>query len=457
MKNMKARKLKLLLFLTCICSVLLFGIKQVNAEDKIKLIENQEGKTISLMNTEKTNNLIEGAIIPEGAIYTTKDGKTYNAGQEVPKYVIDGDKFAMDDYVYEYHATIRNFPYKKGWNVNTVADKNKTEYGTLYGQINGEPITNMYCTFIGCKSLTTAPVIPSSVTSMIDTFNGCTSLKTAPEIPNSVTDMVFTFYGCTSLTTAPKIPQGVTDMVYTFYDCTSLTIAPEIPSSVTNMYGTFVNCTSLTTAPVIPSSVTNMAWTFGDCTSLTNVVIPNSVTSIGYGTFNNCTNLTNIVIPNSVTSIGNSAFYGCQNLTILTNNSVAIDYAKKENIKYNIISYINPENTIKDVRLLFKGKKVNFYDKDGKELINEDSVVVTGMKAVINDIEEHILIVKGDLNGNGRIDDADLLKMLRYQVGLDKNIDIRYLLAADLITDESYADDKDLMKMLRVMVNLDTL
>ena len=111
-----------------------------------------------------------------------------------------------------------------------VEDKSKTSYAALptLSEImvatgkSVESISLLDC-FYGCKSLTTAPVIPDSVTNMGRCFNNCTSLTTAPVIPNSVTSMGRCFYNCTSLTTAPVIPNSVTEMGFCFSRCTSLT------------------------------------------------------------------------------------------------------------------------------------------------------------------------------------------------------------------------------------------
>ena len=172
-----------------------------------------------------------------------------------------------------------------------------------YIKINGNDefyaVISMHDTFLGCTSLTVAPVIPSSVTSMKNTFCGCTSLTVAPEIPSSVTSMSETFRYCTSLTVAPVIPSSVTSMRYTFDGCTRLTVVPLIPSSVTIMENTFSGCTSLTVAPEIPSSVTEMFATFFGCTSLTTApVIPSSVKNMLY-TFSKCTKLTGNLIINA--------------------------------------------------------------------------------------------------------------------------------------------------------------
>ena len=139
------------------------------------------------------------------------------------------------------------------------------------GEISG--LTDMRYCFLGCTSLTQAPVIPSTVTNMESCFYYCTSLTQAPEIPSGVANMGSCFNGCANLKQAPEIPSNVTDMTYCFYECKSLTQAPVIPSSVTNMRCCFYNCTSLTQAPVIPSNVTNMESCFSDCENITAVTL----------------------------------------------------------------------------------------------------------------------------------------------------------------------------------------
>ena len=263
------------------------------------------------------NNLNEDSI-------KEKQNKWEDMLGKFPDAPAKGDIYEEGDYKYTYN---RGGYYGTEWSVE-VKDKTKTEYGEILSEIAGKPVTNMWCTFVGCTSLTTAPTIPSSVKNMYGTFVGCTSLTTAPAIPNSVTDMSSTFSDCTSLTTAPTIPNSVTSMRSTFSDCTSLTTAPAIPSSVRNMMYTFEGCTSLTTAPTIPSSVKNMYGTFSDCTSLTTApAIPNSVTDMGY-TFEGCTSLTTApTIPSSVTDMS-STFHNCKSLTgTITINANPTDYA----------------------------------------------------------------------------------------------------------------------------------
>ena len=145
---------------------------------------------------------------------------------------------------------------------------------------------------------------------------------------SGLTDMRYCFLGCTSLTQAPVIPSTVTNMQGCFLDCTSLTQAPVIPSTVTNMYACFSGCKSLTQAPVIPSTVTNMQGCFLGCTSLTQVpVIPSSVT-IMEGCFKGCKKITAVTLKcnyNAAEIYGHPAFENAfKNCEKLSANSIKV-------------------------------------------------------------------------------------------------------------------------------------
>ena len=278
---------------------------------------------VSVESQDFNGSIFRNATIPAGGTYTVKaTNTTLSAGKKFPDAPATGDIYVEGDYEYRYNYYYNGSNWttsatQNSWGVR-AKDKTKSSYGEIISEIAGKPLTNMTRTFDNCKSLTTAPKIPSNVTKMYGTFGGCTSLTTAPEIPNSVTDMYSTFSGCTSLTTAPKIPSSVTEMQYTFKNCTSLTTAPDMSNanSVTNVYETFWNCKSLTTAPDMSNAnnITTMQSTFQNCTSLTTApAIPNSVTSMPY-TFSGCTALeTAPTIPNSVISM-QGTFSGCTSL-----------------------------------------------------------------------------------------------------------------------------------------------
>ena len=55
------------------------------------------------------------------------------------------------------------------------------------------------------------------------------------------------------------------------------------------------------------------------------------------------------------------------------------------------------------------------------------------------------------------MENRDLLKLARYIVRLDTDLEGAYLKAANVYKDEINGDNRDLLKMARVIVGLDTL
>ena len=243
------------------------------------------------------------AKVPEGATYTAADGTVYNPGDEFPETVNTGDVYTYGDYRYCYNGYDDLGPgnsainpwsideSQNGWGVCVVRSScNKTTMGPILETINGKPIVNMCSTFSGCKNLTQAPIIPSTVTNLRAAFETCTSLteEGLPIIPNSVTNMSETFQACTALT-------DLSDFV--------------IPSSVTRLYNTFVRCTSLIAAPVIPSGVTDMRGTFQQCKALTGTITinTNNITNTDYVPVGSCANCFRLVDMTNITLTGSAS------------------------------------------------------------------------------------------------------------------------------------------------------
>ena len=191
--------------------------------------------------------------------------------------------------------------------------------------LNGELVTDLVIpdgvtsignyAFYECRGLTSV-YIPNSMTSIgSGAFNYCSGLTSV-----HITDIAkwcgikFNDSGANPLSYANNLylnGELVTDLV--------------IPDGVTSIADrAFWYCSRLTSV-TIPNSVTNIGHSaFRSCSGLTSVTIGNGVTSIGSGAFENCYGLTSVTIPNSVTSIGDSAFENCNNLeTIYFNGSEA--------------------------------------------------------------------------------------------------------------------------------------
>ena len=377
-----------------------------------------------------------------------------------------------------------------------------------------------WAAFSGCTSLTSIE-IPSSVTSIKiegGAFAYCTSL-TNIEIPSGVTSIGNAFYGCTSLNSinVDKDNQLYSSEDGILFDKvkTKLITYPagkkekeyNIPSGVTSIGGwAFYGCTSLTRIE-IPSSITSIGgWAFSGCTSLTSIEIPSSVTSIGGYAFDRAKltmvvvaeskNVQEIELPDIIKRAMNKGdiLYTSSDFELtncsLTEDKTKLEVASKETVrlkvkegalsgisvvvkvvslkKYEVteengevyIEDINPGTKIQEFIDNIETNGTMKFCKGNSEITDVNSKVQTGMimKITLGEQETSCkLIVRGDLNGDGEMGDIDLLKLVRYQAGLDTSLNGAYLKAADVYKDGTYADNKDLLKMARVLAGLDSL
>ena len=101
------------------------------------------------------------------------------------------------------------------------------------------------------------------------------------------------------------------------------------------------------------------------------------------------------------------------------------------------------------------------YDKNGQEVTNKNEIIKTGMKLkALTEFEtkEYVLVVKGDLTGDGKANISDLLKLARYLAKLDLNLDGAYYLGANISRKPNNifkVDISDLLKFARVLAKLD--
>ena len=372
--------------------------------------------------------------------------------------------------------------------------------------------------FAYCTSLTNIE-IPSGVTSIGNAFYGCTSLNSINvdkdnQLYSSEDGILFDKVK-TKLITYPagkkekeyNIPSSVTSIGdYAFDNCTSLTRI-EIPSSVTSIgREAFEKCERLTSIE-IPSSVTSIGWNaFAYCTSLTDIEIQ----SIGAFKYNyvfygakltmevatGSKNVQEIELPDIIKRAMNKGdiLYTSSDFELtncsLTEDKTKLEVASKETVrlkvkegalsgisvvvkvvslkKYEVteengevyIEDINPGTKIQEFIDNIETNGTMKFCKGNSEITDVNSKVQTGMimKITLGEQETSCkLVVKGDLNGDGEMGDIDLLKLVRYQAGLDTSLNGAYLKAADVYKDGTCADNKDLLKMARVLAGLDSL
>jgi len=296
-------------------------------------------------------------------------------------------------------------------------------------------------TFSDCSNLTSI-MIPNSVTCIgLNAFCFCLGL-TSITIPNSVTVIEnMAFQLCVGLTSV-TIPNSVTSIgVNPFMSCENL---KEIILQSGNANYMMVDgvlftkdmktliaypCAKEETTYSIPSSVTDIGYgAFRYCRRLVSISIPNSVTKILDRTFLGCTRLKEVTISSSVKSIEYEAFYECRNLEkviSMINEPFAIhddvfqyhDYWDSGTDKFTSATLYVPRGT-KALYEATKGWK-NFTKivEMGTQLkgdVNGDGAVdVADIATVISVMTKGTYDASADVNGDGNIDVADITEIIR--------------------------------------------
>lgn len=145
-------------------------------------------------------------------------------------------------------------------------------------------------------------------------FNNCNNL-TSIILPNSLTTIGNSaFSGCTNLSTI-TIPESVIAIeTAAFSECSNLS-SITIPNNVVNIGSySFRGCTNLSSITISNNVETIYGHTFSGCSKLESVIIPNGVTSIGNEAFRDCESLTSVTFGSKLTSIDYYAFKGCKAL-----------------------------------------------------------------------------------------------------------------------------------------------
>ena len=130
---------------------------------------------------------------------------------------------------------------------------------------------------------------------------------------------------------------------------------------------------------------------------------------------------------------------------------VAVCY-KIENEKY--IRNVKLNTTIEEFKKNIKEEYTVKITKDEKNVTT--GIIGTGSKVTVSkngeNIGEYIVVVTGDLTGDGKLQNGDLIKLVRYRVELI-TLEEPYKLAAD-VNGDSRVTDSDIIVIARVLVNL---
>ena len=309
-------------------------------------------------------------------------------------------------------------------------------------------VTSMWGMFEGCSGLTSLDVSKlntSNATEMGSMFSGCSGL-TSLDVSNfdtaNVTDMSAMFFGCSGLTSLDVSnfnTSNVTYMIYMFYGCsglTSLDVSNFDTSNVTNMFRMFEGCSGLTLLDLSnfnTSNVTGMSYMFRDCSGLTSLDMSkfdtsnvtsmgsmfrgcSSLTSLGmskfntsnvtsmWGMFEGCSGLTSLDVSNfntsNVTDMG-SMFRGCSSLkTIFASDAWSTDKIE------------NSENMFYRCSKLVGGKGTKF-DRDNPT--DHTYARFDGGESAPGYFT--VPGLKGDCNGDGTVNEADVAEIENYIMG----------------------------------------
>ena len=136
-------------------------------------------------------------------------------------------------------------------------------------------------------------------------------------------------------------------------------------------------------------------------------------------------------------------------------------YEETEENGSKYIEGIKPGESVQEVLNNIETNGTLEVYKESSKITDANTKVATGMTIKIKwgtiDEETYTLVVTGDLNGDGEMGDTDLLRLVRYNAGIDTSLNGTYLRATDIYKDKNYADSKDLLKLARVLAELENL
>ena len=326
------------------------------------------------------------------------------------------------------------------------------------------------CAFGGCTGITGTIYIPKGITKLYGVFNDCINI-TKVEISGNLESIEHNaFKGMTSLYEVVLPKKVNTFQGYIFDGCTSLKEDFIFPKSITNFVGfemfrnsSIENVSLPTDCEIVPGFL------FSYCTSLRTLVLPRDVETITIPktAFRNTTGLEKIIIPKNIKSIIHDeewVSFAKQNRNCSENFAIygykgtyAEEYATQNGYKFVLMD----QNTLKETKEVsvddetvsvmpidkltkiedilkiesfptIGDHEIVVVDKNGNE---KDATQKLGSRDVIqikddegNVIEEHVVIVNGDVNGDGEIKMYDSFQILKGSIMNSNNDAIETLI-----------------------------
>lgn len=247
-----------------------------------------------------------------------------------PKFVVYGDSYSVDGYLFEENEKDVVIPsvYEKSSvvRIGTRAFENVDHLTSI--TLPDSIVEIGEYAFSGCDSLTKI-VIPASVkTISARAFYNCKNLtsiefKSAENEKASLSIGDYAFAGCFSPASATAtydlvIPENVVSIGEGAFEACAAIKSVSLPSTLENLStGAFYKCAELVTVTFAINCVleTIAPSAFKDCVKLAKISIPEGIAKIGYEAFLGCSALAEVHLPESLKSIGSYAFYGCTSLS----------------------------------------------------------------------------------------------------------------------------------------------
>ena len=285
--------------------------------------------------------------------------------------------------------------------------------------------------FYYCNRLTSI-TLPETVTSIgLSAFRYCLYLTSIilPENLESIAQQAF--WQCERLT-AIRIPAKVSSIAhYVFGYCKLLTDVSVDPANA--VFDSRDNCNA------IIETATNTLYQ-----AFVSTQIPSTVTTIGYHSYSYVPGLTSIQIPSNVTSIANAAFYYCKDI---------INVELHADLTYIGSQAFYPCENLAEVKTTMK-TPVAIRENTFPSRANATLYVPTGCREAYlaanywKDFKQIVEFSDDDVNGDARLDVADITLLVNIVAGYDAPEEIRR--AADINGDSEVttADVELLVKKL---------
>lgn len=270
------------------------------------------------------------------------------------------------------------------------------EYVTLPTYFHGYPVRVIdRSAFSGNEKI--KEIVFSDTNTTVDeyAFKNCTSLETVyiPENVVSFGDSVFA--DCTSLKNVTLLSDIVSLPANMFSGCTSLENLTLNERIAEFSYGCFNGCAFLSNLDFVSNCAILQSYSFNG-TGAESVVLGDSLLAVPNYAFTNCPNLKYVTIPESVALIQPYAF-NWENITIRCYyDSFAYDYARQNNISYELID------------------GVIYGDTNGDGAVNiNDVTVIQRHLAKLNTVSG-IYLYASDINRDGEVSIADATGLQMY-------------------------------------------